>query len=81
MSGENLPLVGRLLGHRRHQTTAALRPPADGHLVDAAEKVGGIIVGAMVLHGASPPSIHAAFAVASEGMQAQGTALDNVKSG
>ena len=27
MSGENLPLVGRLLGHRRHQTTAGLRPP------------------------------------------------------
>ncbi len=43
MSGENLPLVGRLLGHRRHSTTAGYAHLADGHLVEAAEKVGSII--------------------------------------
>ena len=42
MSGENLPLVGRLLGHRRHSTTAVY-----AHLAEAAEKVGNIIAEAM----------------------------------
>ena len=40
MSGENLPLVGKLLGHWRHRTTAGYAHLADGHLVEAAEKVG-----------------------------------------
>ena len=47
MSGENLPLAGKLLGHRRHRTTAGYAHLADGHLVEAAEKVGGIIACAM----------------------------------
>ena len=47
MSGENLPLVGKLLGHRRHRTTAGYAHLADGHLVEAAEKVGSIIAAAM----------------------------------
>ena len=47
MSGENLPLVGKLLGHRRHRTTASYAHLADGHLVAAAEKVGEIIAKAM----------------------------------
>ena len=47
MSGENLPLVGRLLGHRRHQTTAGYASLADGHLVEAAETVGCFIAAAM----------------------------------
>ena len=47
MSGENLPLVGKLLGHRRHRTTAGYAHLADGHLVEAAEKVGTIIADAM----------------------------------
>ena len=47
MSGENLPLVGKLIGHRRHQTTAGYAHLADGHLVKAAEKVGAIIAEAM----------------------------------
>ena len=34
MSGENLPLVGKLLGHRRHRTTASYAHLADGHLVE-----------------------------------------------
>ena len=40
MSGENLPLVGKLLGHRRHRTTAGYAHLADVHLVEAAERVG-----------------------------------------
>ena len=47
MSGENLPLVGKLLGHRRHRTTAGYAHLVDGHLVEAAEKVGKIIGDAM----------------------------------
>ena len=47
MSGENLPLVGRLLGHRRHRTTAGYAHLADGHLVEAADKVGKVIMKAM----------------------------------
>ena len=47
MSGENLPLVGKLLGHRRHRTTAGYAHLADGHLVEAAEKVGSLIAEAM----------------------------------
>ena len=49
MSGENLPLVGKLLGHRRHETTAGYAHLADGHLVKTAEKVGRIIAEAMKL--------------------------------
>ncbi len=40
MSGENLPQVGKLLGHRRHRTTAGYAHMADSHLVEAAERVG-----------------------------------------
>ena len=47
MAGENLPLVGKLLGHRRHRTTAGYAHLADAHLVEAAEKVGNVIVAAM----------------------------------
>ena len=48
MAGENLPLVGKLLGHRRHRTTAGYAHVADGHLVEAAEKVESIIAKAML---------------------------------
>lgn len=47
MSGENLPLVGKLLGHRRHRTTVDYAHLADGHLVEAAEKIGAVIADAM----------------------------------
>ena len=47
MSGEDLPLVGKLLGHRRHSTTAGYAHLADAHLVETAEKVGSIIAQAM----------------------------------
>ena len=43
MSGEGLPLVGRLLGHNRHRTTADYAHLADAHLVEAAEKVTAIV--------------------------------------
>ena len=49
MSGENLPLVGQLLGHRRHATTARYAHLADDHLVAAAERVGTLIAKAMEL--------------------------------
>ena len=47
MSGENLPLVGKLLGHRRYRTTAGYAHLADAHLVEAVEKVGSVIARAM----------------------------------
>ena len=47
MSGENLPLVDKLLGHRRHRTTAGYAHLADDHLVETAERVGNIIGDAM----------------------------------
>ncbi len=47
MAGENLPLVGKLLGHRRHETTAGYAHLADAHLVEAAEKVGRLVARAM----------------------------------
>ena len=47
MSGENLPLVGKLLGHRRHRTTANYAHLADKHLVETADQIGSIIAAAM----------------------------------
>ena len=47
MAGENLPLVGKLLGHRRHRTTAGYAHLDDAHLVEAAEKVGAAIAAEM----------------------------------
>ncbi len=55
MAGKNLPLVGKLLGHRRHRTTAGYAHVADAHLVETAEKVGSLIAEAMSLQ-CSPPS-------------------------
>ena len=55
MSGEGLPLVGRLLGHRRHRAAAGYAHLADGHLVEAAERVGGLVAEAMNLE-CAPPS-------------------------
>ena len=49
MSGENLPIVGKLLGHRRHRTTAGYAHLADGHLIETAERVGNIISAMMNL--------------------------------
>ena len=47
MSGEGLSQIGKLLGHRRHRTTAGYAHLADAHIVEAAEKVGNIIAKAM----------------------------------
>ena len=47
MSGGSLPLVGKLLGHQRQRTTTCYAHLADAHLVEAAEKVGEIIAGAV----------------------------------
>ena len=48
MSGETLPLVGQLLGHWLHRTTAGCAHLADEQLLEAAEKVGSLIVQAMM---------------------------------
>ena len=50
MAGENLPLVGKLLGHRRHRITAGYAHLADIHLVETVERVGSIIAEAMNIH-------------------------------
>ena len=42
MAGENLPLVGKLLGHRRHRTTAGYAHLDDAHLVEAAKTSGAL---------------------------------------
>ena len=55
MAGENLPLVGKLLGHKRHRTTAGYAHLADEHLVEAAERVGSLVAEAMNLE-CAPPS-------------------------
>ena len=55
MSGENLLLVGKLLGHQRHETTAGYAHLADGHLVEAAEKVGTLIHNSMWVMIRPPP--------------------------
>ena len=60
MAGENLPLVGKLLGHRRHRTTAGYAHLDDAHLVEAAEKVGCLIADAMNLQVVPPSSRHRA---------------------
>ena len=46
----NNPLVGKLLGHRRHQTTAGYAHLADGHLVQTTESIGIVIATAMELY-------------------------------
>ena len=47
MAGENLPLVGKLLGLKRHRTTAGYAHLADGHLVEVAVRVGSLVAEAM----------------------------------
>ena len=47
MAGENLPLVGKLLGHRRHRTTAGYAHLDDKHLIEVADHIGTIIAKAM----------------------------------
>ena len=55
MSGEGLSQVGKLLGHRRHRTTANYAHLADAHLVEAAEKVGHFVARAMRLGDVGEP--------------------------
>ena len=40
--GEGLPMIGKLLGHNKVQTTAGYAHLADGHLVETAEKIGSL---------------------------------------
>ena len=57
MAGENLPLVGKILGHRRHRTTAGYAHLADEHLIKAAEKVGNIVARAMAINEPTRPRL------------------------
>jgi integrase len=43
MSKETLPMVGRLLGHANHQSTARYAHLDDEHLLDAAQQVGDMV--------------------------------------
>ena len=56
MAGEGLPQVGKLLGHRRHRTTAIYAHMDDAALRDAAAQVATVIACAMGGRTASPPS-------------------------
>ena len=47
MNGADMVTIARLLGHALVETTAGYAHLADAHLVEAAEKVGGIIARAM----------------------------------
>ena len=48
MNGVDMVTVAKLLGHRRHRTTAGYAHLDDAHLVDAAKKVGAIIARTML---------------------------------
>ena len=43
MSGENMPLIGKLLRRRRHRTTAGYAHLDDGHPVEATERVWNVV--------------------------------------
>ena len=51
MAGENLFLMGCLLGHRRHRNTAGYAHLDDAHLVEAAERTGWLIAKTMFHNG------------------------------
>lgn len=53
VASERLPLVGKLLGHRRHRATAGYAHLDDGHLIEAADKVGSVIAQLMGIRGSS----------------------------
>lgn len=40
MNKETLPMIGRLLGHANHKSTARYAHLDDAHLLDAAQQVG-----------------------------------------
>ena len=45
MNKETLPMIGRLLGHANHRSTARYAHLDDGHMLDAAQQVGDVIEG------------------------------------
>ena len=48
MNGVDMVTVAKLIGHTLVETTAGYARLADGHLVEAVEKVGSIIAEAMM---------------------------------
>lgn len=55
MSKETLPMIGRLLGHINHQSTARYAHLDDEHLLDAAQQVGNAVQA--MLHGVNARAI------------------------
>ena len=47
MTAENVPFVGKLLGHREHRTGPSHADLADAHFLDTAERVGNSVASAM----------------------------------
>lgn len=43
MNKETLPMIGRLLGHANHQSTARYAHLDDEHLLDAAQQIGNAV--------------------------------------
>jgi integrase len=43
MNQETLPMIGRLLGHANHQSTARYAHLDDGHLLDASQQIGDVV--------------------------------------
>ena len=43
MNKETLPMIGRLLGHANHQSTARYAHLDDEHLLDAVQQVGDAV--------------------------------------
>ena len=43
MSKETLPMIGRLLGHANHQSTARYAHLDDEHLLDASQQIGDAV--------------------------------------
>ena len=43
MAKEILPMIGRLLGHANHQSTARYAHLDDEHLLDVAQQVGNVV--------------------------------------
>jgi len=43
MSKETLPMIGRLLGHANHRSTARYAHLDDEHLLDTAQQIGDVV--------------------------------------
>ena len=63
MSGENMPLIGKLLRRRRHRTTAGYAHLDDRHSVEATERVWNVVAREMGTV-SEPAALHATVSCA-----------------